>query len=84
MLLVLGSYPPSSYVLLVTGGVGVVTRRGAKGHTPVAAIPAQGSGALVSRPHLHDTALAEFFVQRSLAPTEMKIGVVHECVLLAQ
>ena len=69
LLRVLGLYPPGSYVLLANGEVGVVTCRGAKGHTRVVAILVRASGAIVGRPHLRDTSLAEFVVQRSLSPT---------------
>lgn len=81
ILRVLGLYPPGSYVCLANGELAVVTRRGAKAHTPVVASLKLVDGSLIGKPVRRDTALPAFAVRRAAVASEFRLVLNHERLL---
>ena len=81
MLRVLGLYPPGSYVRLATGELAVVTRRGAKAHTPEVVCVRKPDDSVMTRLLVRDTADPQYAVQRGLRSRDLKIVLNHEKVL---
>ena len=81
LLRVIGLYPPGSCVLLRSGEVGVVVKRGAKAHTPVVALLRRADGGLYSPPARRDTALHKQAVARGVRLAEVKVRLDHERAL---
>jgi HD-GYP domain-containing protein (c-di-GMP phosphodiesterase class II) len=81
LLRVIGLYPPGSFVLLRSGEVGVVVKRGAKAHTPVVALLRRADGGLYSPPVPRDTAVHKQAVLRGVRLAEVKVRVNHERAL---
>lgn len=81
ILRVLGLYPPGSYVCLANGELAIVTRRGAKAHTPIVASLRRADNTPCGRPVRRDTSNKEFAVRRAAVAAEFKMVVNHERVL---
>lgn len=82
LLRVLGLYPPGSFVLLRSGEIGIVVKRGAKAHTPVVAMLRRADGGLHLPPVRRDTAgSARQAVVRGARPAEVNVRLHHERVL---
>ncbi len=81
ILRVLGLYPPGSYVCLANGELAVVTRRGAKAHTPVVASLKLVDDSLIGRPVRRDTSLPAFAVRRAAVASEFRMVLNHERLL---
>lgn len=81
LLRVIGLYPPGSCVLLRSGEIGVVVKRGAKAHTPVVALLRRADGGLYSPPVRRDTALHKQAVLRGVRLAEVKVRLDHARVL---
>jgi len=83
ILRVLGLFPPGSFVLLASGDVGVVVRRGVKAHTPVVALVRRTNGGTYMQPVCRDTADGVHAVVRGIAVGDVKVRLNHERVLSA-
>jgi HD-GYP domain-containing protein (c-di-GMP phosphodiesterase class II) len=83
MLRVLGLYPPGTYVLLASGEVAVVVKRGAKAHTPSVASVRRADGGLFMQPVRRDTADARHAVLRGVAAADVKVRINQWRVLSA-
>jgi hypothetical protein len=83
MLRVLGLFPPGTFVRLANGEVGVVTRRGAKAHTPLVACVRQSDRTPIATPIVRTTADRRYAVQRSLAADDVKMRLDHARIVAA-
>ena len=81
MLRVMGLYPPGSFVELEGGEICVVTRRGAKAHTPLVACLRRADGGLANQPEVCDTALKKQSIKKALSVDDVKVRVDHSRVL---
>jgi hypothetical protein len=81
MLRALGLYPPGSFVRLASGEIGIVTRRGAKAHTPVVAALRRADGGLYLQPMRRDTSLARHAVVQGISGHDVKVHLNHVRVI---
>jgi len=82
LLRVIGLYPPGSFVLLRSGEIGIVVRRGLKAHAPVVAVLRRADGGLCVPPALRDTASSpKLAVVRGVRPADVNVRLNHEKVL---
>ncbi|HET9976847.1 MAG TPA: phosphohydrolase [Burkholderiaceae bacterium] len=83
LLRTIGLYPPGCFVELASGEVGVVIRRGAKAHTPVAAALRRHDGGLYLQPLRRDTALARYAIKRGVNAKAVRVHMNHPRTLAA-
>lgn len=81
VLRILGLYPPGSCVRLANGELGIVTRRGAKAHTPIVAALRRADTTPFVRPARRDTSDKQFAVQRAVVQADLKLVINHERTL---
>ena len=77
ILRLLGLYPPGCFVQMASGDIGVVVRRGAKAHTPVAAALRRLDGGLYMPPSRRDTSSAQHAIQHGVTSSDVNVHVDH-------
>ena len=73
-----GIYPPGNFVLLASGEMAVVIRRGASAHTPVAAAVTDKNGIPIVRTPRRNTAEPAYAIKSSVPESKMLLRVPPE------
>ena len=73
-----GIYPPGNFVLLASGEMAVVIRRGATAHTPTAAAVTDHNGIPIVRTPRRNTADAKYAIKSSVPESRMMLRVPPE------
>lgn len=83
ILRVLGLFPPGIFVLLASGDICIVVRRGAKAHTPVVVPLRRDDGRVPQRMATRDTAAPGYAVVKGISATDVRFRLNNEQVLSA-
>lgn len=83
MLRVIGLYPPGTWVVLASDELALITRTGAKAHTPMASAVRRLDGSMLYSPALRDTSDPAFQVRKSMDGRDVRVRLDHVRVLTA-
>jgi HD-GYP domain-containing protein (c-di-GMP phosphodiesterase class II) len=73
----IGIYPPGIYVRLINGEIGVVTRRGRDGVTPLVTSLIGPRGAPYDKPIVRDCGINEYTIKEMVEPLDIPLSELH-------